>query len=139
VILDGTTPRSFVLVDPPISPVYQQNPAFRVLDIAGTELRNQTTYYLTNLADAGAKQRGKWKKEYSFSKEWKTKQLDAGALGKIYDQVAANDAARAHWLKLYNVSSSAAKVPPNTVRGLYCAIEGQGVGAYRNCACGAAQ
>jgi hypothetical protein len=136
VILDGSTPRAFVLVDPPISPVYQQNPAFRVLDIGGTELRNQITYYLTNLANAGGKQRGKWKKEYSFSKEWKAKQLDSAALGKIYDQIAANDAARAHWLKLYNVSSSAAKVPPDTVRGLYCAIEGLGVGAYRNCACG---
>jgi hypothetical protein len=61
--------------------------------------------------------------------------LDAASLGKIYSDIATTDAARAHWLKLYNVSSNAAKVPPDTVRGLYCAIEGLGVGAYRNCAC----
>ncbi len=135
VIRDGSTAKAFVLVDPAISPIYRQNPAFRVVDVSGGEVRDQTTYYLTNLTTAGAKQRGKWKKEYTFSQEWKTKQLDAATLGKIYNQIAADDAARAHWLKLYNVSSSAEKVQPDQVRGLYCAIEGLGVGAYGNCAC----
>jgi hypothetical protein len=134
-ILDGETPRSFVLVDPPVSPIYDQNPAFRVLEVNGSQLRNQTTYYLTNLTTAGARQKARWKKEYVFSKEWRTKQLDPTSLGKLYNAIATDKATRAHWLKLYNVSSSAAKVPPNTVRGLYCAIEGLGVGAYRNCAC----
>jgi hypothetical protein len=135
VINEGSTAKAFVLVDPPISPIYEQNPAFRVIDMAGSEVRDQTTYYLTNLTAAGTR-RGKWKKEYTFSREWKTKQLDPASLGKIYDQIASDDAARAHWLKLYNVSSSAAKVQPGEVRGLYCAIEGLGVGAYGNCACG---
>lgn len=134
VIQDGDTAKAFVLVDPPISPVYDQNPAFRVVDVVGDQVRDQTTYYLTNLTAAKAGD-GKWKKEYSFSHAWKTKQLDATSMGKIYDQIATNDAARDHWLKLYKVSSSAAKVPPDTVRGLYCAIEGLGLGAYGNCAC----
>jgi len=139
VILDGTAPRAFVLVDPPISPVYQQNPSFRVLEVSGLQLQNEATYYLSNLTTADARLQGKWKREYVFSKEWKTKQLDAASLGKIYNQIASTDAARAHWLKLYNVSSDAAKVPPDTVRGLYCAIEGLGVGAYGNCACASTQ
>lgn len=135
VIRDGDIPVQFVLIDPPISPVYGQNPAFRVLDVSGSEVRDQTTYYLTNLTNAGTNG-GKWKKEYTFSSEWKTKQLDATSLANIYNKIASDDTARAHWLKLYNVSSSAAQVPPDTVRGLYCAIEGLGVGAYKNCACG---
>ncbi len=135
-IRDGSAAKEFVLVDPPISPVYDQNPAFRVLDVVGSEVRDQTTYYLTNLTTAGAKQSGKWKKEYTFSREWKAKPLDSASLGKIYDQIATTDAARAHWLKLYNVSSDAAKVKPDQVRGLYCVIEGLGTGAYGNCACG---
>ncbi len=139
VVRDGSTPVQFVLIDPPISPIYDQNPAFRVFDLRGSEVRDQTTYYLTNLTTASAKQRGKWKKEYTFSKEWKTRQLDPASLGRIYDEIATTDAARAHWLKLYNVSSSAAKVAPDQVRGLYCAIEGLGVGAYGNCACGSTQ
>ena len=135
VIRDGSTAKEFVLVDPPISPVYDQNPAFRVFDVAGGEVRDQTTYYLTNLTTASAKQHGKWKKEYTFSREWKTKRLDPASLGKIYDEIASTDAARARWLKLYNVSSSAAHIKPDQVRGLYCAIEGLGVGAYGKCAC----
>ncbi len=135
VIRDGSAAKEFVLVDPPISPVYDQNPAFRVFDVSGGELRDQTTYYLTNLTTASAKQRGQWKKEYTFSHAWKVKRLDSASLGNIYDRIAADDTARAHWLKLYNVSSSAAKVAPAQVRGLYCAIEGLGVGAYGNCAC----
>ncbi len=134
VITDGDTTKAFVLVDPAISPIYEQNPAFRVLDMRGAEVRDQTTYYLTNLTTAGPKS-ARWKREYTFSREWKTQQLDAASLGKIYNEIATTDGARAHWLKLYNVSSSAAKVPPNTLRGLYCAIEGLGVGAYGNCAC----
>lgn len=134
VIRDGSDAKAFVLVDPPISPVYDQNPAFRIIDVRGSEVRDQTTNYLTNLTSAGA-QRGKWKKEYTFSREWKAKQLDAASLASIYDKIAIDDAARAHWLRLYNTSSSAAKVPPDTVRGLYCAIEGLGVGGYKNCAC----
>jgi hypothetical protein len=137
VILEGDTPRQFVLVNPPISPVYNQNPAFRVLDVDGSEVRNQTTYYLTNLTTAKAGD-GNWKKEYTFSREWKAKQLDTASLGKLYNEIASNENTRAHWLKLYNVSSSAAKVKPDDVRGLYCTIEGLGVGAYRNCACGPA-
>jgi hypothetical protein len=136
VVTDGDAPVQFVLIDPPISPVYAQNPAFRVFEFKdGDELANQTTYYLTNLTTADAKQRAEWKSEYVFKKEWKAKRLDSASLGKIYTGITNDDAARLHWLKLYNVSSSAAKVAPNDVRGLYCAIEGLGVGAYRNCAC----
>ena len=82
VIRDGSDAKAFVLIDPPISPVYDQNPAFRVFDVSGSEVRDQTTYYLTNLTTAGAKQRGKWKKEYTFSREWKTKQLDSASSGQ---------------------------------------------------------
>ena len=131
------TARIIVLINPPISPVYNQNPGFRVLDVDGSEVRDQTTYYLTNLTAAKAGH-GSWKKEYTFSREWQTKRLDPASLGKLYTEITGDETARAHWLKLYNVSSSAAKVKPEEVRGLYCTIEGLGVGAYRNCACAAA-
>ena len=135
VIREGQTPVQFVLVDPPISPIYGQNPAFRVIKIEGTEVRDITTYYLTNLTTAGASQAARWKEEYAFSREWKIKQVHAASLSKVYDQIVSSDAARAQWLRLYNVSSPAAKVSPDTVHGLYCTIENQGVGAYRKCAC----
>lgn len=139
VIRDGDVAKAFVLVNPPISPVYDHNPAFRVFDVRGADVRDQTTYYLSNLINASGEKPGKWKKEYTFSRKWKTKHLDATAMGKIYDGIASDEKTRTKWLKLYNVSSNVAKVKPDEVRGLYCAIEGLGVGAYGNCACATAK
>jgi len=128
--------KAFVLIDPPISPVYYQNPAFRVVTFRGNgSLADQSTYYLTNLKQASSKVQGQWKKEYTFTRGWKAPRLDLASLGTIYSQIQATGTDRDKWLKLYNVSSSAAKVPPDTVRGLYCAIGALSVAAYEKCYC----
>ncbi len=59
VIHAGATGGEFVLIDPPISPIYGQNPAFRVVTF-GTEggLADQSTYYLTNLQAAAERGSG---------------------------------------------------------------------------------
>ncbi len=128
--------KAFVLIDPPISPIYDQNPSFRVVtfDRDGW-LADQTTYYLTNLKQASSKVLGKWKKEYQFTREWKMPRLDLASLGTIYGDIQTAGTARDRWLKLYNVSSSAAIVPPDTVQGLYCAIGALDVAAYQSCYC----
>jgi hypothetical protein len=128
--------KAFVLIDPPVSPVYDQNPAFRIVTFRGDgSLADQTTYYLTNLEQASRKVRGRWKKEYKFTREWKTQQLDLASLGAIYSQIQSTERARDQWLKLYSVSSSAAKILPDTVRGLYCAIGSLDPVAYERCYC----
>ena len=131
--------RAFVLVDPPVSPIYDQNPSFRVVTFAsdGT-LDDQTTYYLTNLKAASSTVRGKWKREYQFSKEWRMRQLGLVSLGKIYNEIQNAPGSRAQWLKLYNVSSAAVVVEPDSIRGLYCAIGALSVPAYARCYCGTA-
>ncbi len=129
--------KAFVLISPAISPVYDQNPGFRIVtfDSAGS-LVDQSTYYLTNLKQASSKVRGRWKKEYEFSREWKVRRLDLASLGTIYGKVQrTNQTARDQWLKLYNVSSSAAVVPADSVRGLYCAIGALDHAAYESCYC----
>ncbi len=128
--------KAFVLIDPPVSPIYDQNPAFRIVTFRGDgSLADQTTYYLTNLEQASRKVRGRWKKEYRFTEEWKTRQLDLGSLGVIYSHIQSTETARDQWLKLYNVSSSAAKVLTDSVRGLYCAIGALDPIAYERCYC----
>jgi len=130
------TNKAFVLVDPAVSPVYKQNPGFRVVTFGDDgSLTDQSTYYLTNLKQASSKVHGRWKKEYTFSREWRTRRLDLDSLGTIYNDIQATKKARDRWLKLYNVSSAAAQVPPDTVRGLYCAIGELGVAAYESCYC----
>ena len=128
--------RQFVLIDPAISPIYGQNPGFRTVTYRsdGT-LADQTTYYLANLTQAGGKVRGRWKREYTFRRQWKADEIDTASLSRIYDEIAAGGKAREQWLKLYMVSSSAAPVPPKDVRGLYCAMEGLSQQSYAACAC----
>jgi hypothetical protein len=131
--------RGFVLVDPPVSPVYDQNPSFRVVTFAsdGT-LADQATYYLTNLKAASSTVHGKWKREYQFSRKWNVQRLDLASLGKIYDEIQSIPGSRPQWLKLYNVSTAAAVVEPDSIRGLYCAIGALSVSAYATCYCGTA-
>ncbi len=131
----GSNP-SFVLINPPVSPVYGQNPAFRIVTYAadGT-LSDQTTYYLTNLKHASRDVAGRWKNEYTFSRKWRKPQLDATSLGAIYDQIQANHKDRDLWFKLYNVSHAGEPVPPASLRGFYCAIGSLDPDSYEACYC----
>jgi sphingomyelin phosphodiesterase acid-like 3 len=138
-ISSGGVNRAFVLVDPPVSPIYGQNPSFRIVTFANDgSLADQTTYYLTNLKTASSKVRGRWKREYRYSREWKVRRLDLATLGNIYGQIQSTQSARDQWLKLYNVSSSGVVVPADSVRGLYCAIGSLQPSAYAHCYCGTA-
>ncbi|MFZ0911932.1 MAG: metallophosphoesterase [Candidatus Korobacteraceae bacterium] len=130
--------QQFVLIDPAISPIYYQNPGFRIVDFnSDGTLADQTTYFLTNLKQAGGKTRGRWRREYTFSRRWKVPQLDGASLAKIYDEIATRNTARDLWLHLYMVSSSAAPIPAKDVKGLYCAIDALTQQAYESCYCAA--
>ena len=133
----GNTSASYVLINASISPVYNQNPSFRVATFHGDgSLGNQSVYYLTNLLYASSTTPGQWEQEYSFTREWKMPSLTAGSLAKAYGEIETNADDRADWLKLYNVSSSAAQLPPDSAPALYCAIEGLSPESYGKCFCG---
>ena len=100
-------------------------------------LAGDSVYYLTNLLFASRTTAGEWKREYSFETEWKMRGVNAANLADVYGEVTRDEADRAEWLKLYNVSSSAARVPPNGAPALYCAIEGLDPESYGNCFCSA--
>jgi sphingomyelin phosphodiesterase acid-like 3 len=132
------TRRGFVVMSPAISPVYGQNPSYRVVSYKGNgALADQSTYYLTNLKEASATTKGVWKKEYTFAREWKVRGLDAASLSLLYGQIVASDRVRAEWLKLYAVSGPALEGEKPIVRALYCAVEGLSVEEYKRCYCGA--
>ena len=127
---------AFVLLNPAISPIYNQNPGFRIATFAkdGT-IADQSVYYLSNLLFASSTTPGEWNREYTFSRDWKMQGVTAANLSTIYDRVMHDPAARAQWLKFFNVSSSAAYLPAGTVSGLYCADEALDPETYKNCFC----
>jgi sphingomyelin phosphodiesterase acid-like 3 len=118
----------FILIDPAISPIYGQNPAFRVVTFGRNgELADQSTYYLNQQ---------QWTREYNFSTEWQSSSLDAHSLQTIYDRVKDDPEARTRWLTLLNVSSTHNPAPPaDGVQSLYCAIAALDPAAYQACSC----
>jgi sphingomyelin phosphodiesterase acid-like 3 len=129
--------RQFVILNPAISPIYGQNPGFRVVSYDGNgTVTDQTTYYLTNLPKASRTSKGRWKREYTFTRKWKKPRLDAASLGGIYNSVVANDKVRENWLKLYAVQGPTAQDEKNIVQALYCADEGLTKETYSDCYCG---
>jgi len=132
--------RKFVLLNPAISPIYGQNPGFRVVSYKsdGT-VTNQTTYYLTNLTYATSTTKGKWKKEYTFTRQWKAQELDARSLHTVYDEVVSDDGAREQWLKMFAVFGPVEREDKRFVRALYCTDEGLSMEQYKAYYCGATE
>ncbi len=132
----STSNPAFVLINPPISPVYNQNPSFRVATFRNDgSLADDSVYYLTNLVFASSTTAGNWKREYTFSREWKMRGVNASDLSALYGEITGDDTARADWLKLYNVSSSAARLPAVAAPGLYCAVKELDPQSYGSCFC----
>ena len=126
----------FVLITPAISPIYNQNPSFRTVTFAKDgSILDASVYYLTNLIYASSTTPGEWKLEYQFSKEWKLPRIDAAGLSSLYSKIRSDEGVRGEWLKLYNVSSSAAYVVPGSVPGLYCAAGELDPESYSRCYC----
>ncbi len=125
-----------ILINPPISPVYNQNPAFRTVTFRKDgSLLDSTVYYLSNLTLAGSTTPGVWQREYQFSKEWKVAGINTSTLMALNAKIRNDEAVRDEWLKLYNVSSSAARILPGTAPGLYCAIDELNGADYSRCYC----
>lgn len=126
----------FTLINPPVSPVYGQNPAFRVVTfLEDGRLRDQSTYYLTNLSTAKVGSPGRWRMEYRFAEAWGQPQLDAAGMSAISKKISQSPAARAQWLKFYDVSSPAAKPPLDGAAALLCAGSNLDPESYQKCYC----
>jgi len=126
----------FVLVSAAISPVYNQNPSFRLVTFAKDgSLVDSTVYYLTNLLFASSTTPGEWRREYTFSEQWKLPKLDGASLAALYNRIQTQQSTGDEWLRLYNVSSSAIYLPANARLGFACAIEGLDPEAYSECYC----
>jgi sphingomyelin phosphodiesterase acid-like 3 len=136
VMRPGERDSHFVIINPAVSPIYRQNPAFRTVSFSKDgSLLDSTVYYLTNLIYASSTTPGEWQREYSFDKQWKTQRIDAAVLASLYDKLKSDEDVRSDWIRLYNVSSSAAFLPTGNVSGAYCATEALTPQAYTNCYC----
>jgi sphingomyelin phosphodiesterase acid-like 3 len=136
VIDSSSSDPPYVLISPAISPIYNQNPAFRTATYAKDgSLLDASVYYLTNLTYASKTTPGDWQLEYTFSRQWKMSRINGANLAALYIRINGDESIRNEWLKLYNTSSSAAYLPAGSAPGLSCAIEGLDAASYGSCYC----
>jgi len=133
-LLGGTIKTSpVVIIGPAVSPITGQNPTFRIVDFNGHgQLRDQSTYYLSNLTEAGHGTPPVWQLEYDFDKEWKLKDLSALSYSTLFSRISTSPEILARWMVLYSTSHSAAG-SPGTERPFFCAAGGVSAQAYQSC------
>ena len=103
---DGRDDFAFVVMTPAVSPIFGQNPAFRIVNFdADGSLRDETTYDLANLAQAGAGAPPRWRAEYTFSSSWRLPRIDLPSLERLYAMITTEPAGGQRWHDLFAVSS----------------------------------
>lgn len=124
---------SVVLVSPAVSPVYLQNPAFRIVSFThGGTLSDEKTYYLSNLSTAATGAPPDWKLEYDFDSTWNTHNADFVTLQNIAAQIEHRPAARQRWMNLYSVSAGDVITQQNFA-WLFCASANVAGTGYQAC------
>jgi hypothetical protein len=128
------------LQTPAISPIFGQNPAFRIVT-AGKDgaLVDTKIEYLANLADAQQGAVPLWKAEYDFAEAWKLPDVDPTSLDKLDKQIDEDPAVRSRWEQFYGVSRAKAQITAENFRAYYCSIDNGTAEPYSKCACPATQ
>jgi len=129
------TQAPFVVVAPAVSPITGQNPTFRLVkfDSRG-RLRDQATYYLTNLTEAGGGAEPVWQLEYDFRREWQLKSLNAENYAALYKRVGESVELAGRWMSLYSTSHAEGSSITTTNFGqFYCAAGNISAQAYKAC------
>jgi sphingomyelin phosphodiesterase acid-like 3 len=126
---------SLVLMTPALSPIFKQNPAFRVVSFRSNgALSDSTTYYLSNLDDVLNGIAPEWKLEYSFASTWGFSELNLKNFLKLYSEIGVKLAVRDRWSTLYSVSQPQAKeITGETFPELFCASGHSTKTAFENC------
>jgi hypothetical protein len=138
---------TFALITPAVSPIFLQNPAFRIVtyDAAGGIL-DQTTYALTNLEQATSAAGGvapDWRAEYTFTHQWSLPKVDLPSLDRLYLTITKIPAESERWQTIFSVSSPGYWAPfsgeaqlAQAVRAFRCAAGNVPPADYQLCYCG---
>jgi hypothetical protein len=143
---DAGSRYGFALITPAVSPIFDQNPAFRTVayDTTGGIL-DQTTYGLTNFERAtGAESpAAEWRAEYTFTKEWNLPRVDLPSLERLDKLIAEVPAASERWRMIFPVSSPVYWTPfsggkeklAQAVQAFRCAAGNVRPSDYERCFC----
>jgi len=106
IIYKNNSPVSQILIAPSISPVYYNNPAYRIFTYGKKDFRpiNYETYFL-NLEDTVNL---RWQFEYSFKDAYLQNSITPSTLNTVYNSIKSDTLFRKTYIRYYTVSYSKA-------------------------------
>lgn len=137
---DGGAAFGFVLMNPAVSPIFGQNPAFRriILTEDGT-IADETVHYLANLAAAASGAQPQWQMETRFDAAWGLPRYDLASLGALYRRISSEPAARDRWLDNYVVQGPARSAVTAANEAIYrCTAGNDRTVDFQQCSCSGA-
>jgi len=130
-------PFSLVIMNPAISPIFGQNPAFRRVRFERDgEIADHSVYYLANLADAVSGAAPQWQLEMSFDEVWQLPRPDLRAYAALYRRLGTVPAERERWFRAYAVQSiGPAMINPSDYATYRCAAGNDRSADVARCSC----
>lgn len=122
----------FLHINPSITPVFGNNPAFEVVEVTprGT-IANYTAHHLPNVTLP-------WAREYSFDDAYAQPRYDAATLRKVRAAIANDTTTRSTYFDHY--ASGAPKATAEALaqwRGYWCGLRVMAPASFAPCVCGA--
>ena len=140
ILRDGDAAFGFVMIEPALSPIFAQNPAFRLVSIGADDaITDSTTFYLANLLQAGAGAAPEWREEASFDRAWNASGFDTASLDKLFHDIAASPETRQRWIESYGVQGPAGgAITPQSAATYRCSVGTDQLEDFSRCLCGGA-
>ena len=134
------TPFLTTRITPSVSPVFGNNPAFTVLlyDRSDAGVRDYATFYLADLANAGAHEPGHWKLAYDFAQTYGTRGYTPAHLAAVAKRLHNDASLRQSFIEHYaaDISPPAIKSnDPDNWLAYVCAQTALTPDAYAVCRC----
>ncbi len=134
---EGGQPFGFVMMNPALSPIFGQNPAFRRVTVNGdATITDQTVSYLANLPDAVGGAVPQWQQEADFATAWHLKRFDLANLEQLYRRLGHSAADRSRYFDQYAVQGPARNDIATANAAVYrCTAGGDLLAEVAHCIC----
>jgi len=133
IFYENGSPVSYIHLTPSISPIYQNNPAYQVLeyDKSKFELINYKTYYLNDITGSAD-----WTFEYDFQNTYRQSSISANTLNTISKLIFSDSTYRKSYIELYT-SRDRKAFPKDYINWKYnwCGFRNLTVEDFAECIC----
>lgn len=131
---DGN-PASYLLITPSISPVYDNNPSYKIFqyDKIDYTLKNYSSYFLNDTSNTFS---SLWKFQYEYSKAYDQSNISAENLDIVYDLIKSDSLIRNNYIKYYTASNPKSfESDLSNWQYNYCGIRNYSLSGYSGCLC----